>query len=894
MGPLGLLLARVRADRWLLLVVAASLALTATLVGAVPRLLQDLARDSLAGELDTATVQRTGLQATAVRPPPDLTGDPAGVLAAGGAEATQQVEPDLRAVLSDPQPVVDSLRYRLDPLPGETGSNLDTRLTLRAQGGIEDAVRLVEGTLPDGTVGEVLLGEGGDVPVPVHPFAATAATAEALSMELGTRRLAVPDPEGPVTRRILPLPRDPVVVELVGIVELDDPRDPVWFGDGRLHRPSRFDTSSTTTIFAFGHVPLDLAATIPTSGPRGELGLGWRWRLDDAALLDAGAPEVLADARAMRTRTPREPSELAWATGLDRLLAAEQARRATAVEVLSLAAAALVGVTGALLLTLAGVLATRRRGALALVRGRGASRAQSLAADVVEAVAVGMVAAAVATATLALAGVPAAGPPLLVVAGGLLLLVLAGRGDARRPLGDLVSARGRSTAGRSSPRRLVVEALLVGVALVAVVSLRRRGVLPDGEVDPLVVAAPVLAVLAVALLVTRTAPLPLRVLDAVARRRQGLALQVGVARATRDPRSRAVVPLVVVGIAVAGFAAAVDASVGGGQRAAGASATGADVRVQAQAQTSLSDDFVADDPDAVVVELGEVTGTLITAGAATDVRIVAVDAAAAARVPELGLPPLEAGTGSAPVLLSEVVRGAGSPDVDDAVRLQVGGERVAGRVVAVDPTVLGLDASEEPFAVVDAAAVARVTGERPAVTARLVATDRPAEVAAAARAADPDADVVVRAEVEAALAAAPLARGVRLGFRAAGGAALLVTLAAVLLQIAAGAAVRRREGGVLAAVGAGDRQVRVAALAEVLPVVLLAALAGAASCLAAVWLVAGRLDLAAFSGSVDTGVQAPDPLLLVALVLAAPVVTGFGVVATLGRPDLAGVLREGT
>lgn len=893
MGALGLLLARVRADRWLLAVVAASLALTATLVGAVPRVLEDLARDSLAGELDGAIVQRTGLQANAVRPPPDLATDPAAVLAADGAEATAQVEPDLRAVLSDPQPVLDSLRYRLDPLPGETGSNLDTRLTLRAQGGIEDAVRLVDGSLPDGTVGEVLLGEGGDVPVPVHPFAATAATAEALSMELGSRRLAVPDPEGPVTRRILPLPRDPVVVELVGIVELDDPRDPVWFGDGRLHRPSRFDTSSTTTIFAFGHVPLELAATIPTSGPREELGLGWRWRLDAAALLEAGAPEVLADARAMRTRTPRTPSELAWSTGLDRLLAAEQARRATAVEVLSLAAAALVGVTGALLLTLAGVLATRRRGALALVRGRGTSRAQSLAADVVEAAAVGMVAAAVATATLALTGVAAAGPPLLVVAGGLLLLVLAGRGDARRPLGALVSERG-GTADRGSPRRLVVEALLVGVAVVAVVSLRRRGVLPDGEVDPLVVAAPVLAVLAVALLASRLAPLPLRALDALARRRQGLALQVGVARASRDPRARAVVPLVVVGVAVAGFAAAVDTSLGAGQRAAGASTTGADVRVQAQAQASLSDGFVPGDPDAVVVELGEVAGTLVTAGAATDVRVLAIDAAAAARVPELGLPPLEAGTGSAPVLLSEVVRGAGSPDVDDAVRLQVGGERLAGRVVAVDPVVLGLDAGEEPFAVVDAAAVVRATGERPAVTARLVATDRPDAVAAAARAADPDADVVVRAEVEAALAAAPLARGVRLGFRAAGGAALLVTLAAVLLQIAAGAAVRRREGGVLAAVGAGERQVRVAALAEVLPVVVLAALAGAASCLGAVWLVAGRLDLATFSGSVDTGVQAPDPLLLVLLVLAAPVVTGFGVVATLGRPDLAGVLREGT
>ena len=892
MAPLGLLLARVRVDRWLLAVVAASLALTATLVGAVPRLLEDLARDSLAAELDAASVQRTGLQATAVRVPPELADDPRASLAAAGAEATEQVEPDLRAVLSDPQPVVDSLRYRLDPLPGETGSNLDTRLTLRAQGGVEDAVRLVDGTLPDGSVGEVLL--GADVPVAVHPFAATAATAEALSMGLGTRRLAVPDPEGPVTRRILPLPRDPVVVELVGIVELDDSRDPVWFGDGRLHRPSRFDTSSTTTIFAFGHVPLDVAATIPTSGPRGEVGLGWRWRLDDAALLDAGAPEVLGDARAMRTRTPRDASELAWTTGLDRLLADEQARRATAVEVLSLATAALVGVTAALLLTLAGVLATRRRGALALVRGRGTSRRQSLAADVVEALVVGVAAAAVATAVLALAGVAAVGLPLLVVSGGLLLLVLAGRADARRPLGALVSQRGHDAVGRASSRRVVVEVLLVGVALVAVVSLRRRGLVPDGEVDPLVVAAPVLAVLAAALLVTRLVPLPLRAVDAFARRRQGLALQVGVARATRDPRARAVVPLVVVGIAVAGFAAAVDASVGAGQRAAGALVAGADVRVQAPVLSSLADGFAPDDPEAVVVELGEVDGTLVTTGAATDVRIVALDAAAAVRVPGLGLPPLEAGTGSAPVLLSEVVRAAGSPGVGDAVRLQVAGEGLAGRVVAIDPTVLGLDAAEEPFAVVDAAALARLVGERPAVTARLVATDRPDDVAAAALAADPEADVVVRAEVEAALAAAPLARGVRLGFRAAGGAALLVTLAAVLLQIAAGAAVRRREGGVLAAVGAGERQVRVAALAEVLPVVLLAALAGAASCLAAVWLVAGRLDLAAFSGSVDTGVQAPDPLLLVVLVLAAPVVTGFGVVATLGRPDLAGVLREGT
>jgi putative ABC transport system permease protein len=481
--------------------------------------------------------------------------------------------------------------------------------------------------------------------------------------------------------------------------------------------------------------------------------------------------------------------------------------------------------------------------------------------------------------------------PVGVVVVGASLLVLAGRPDARRPLGALLSRRGRG--GGSHPGRVVLEGLVVVVATVAVVGLRQRGVLPDGDVDPLVVAAPVLATVAAALLVARLLPLPLALLDLVVRRRAGLGASVGVARAARDPRVRAAVPLVVVGIAVVGFGLAIDGTVGAGQSDAADVAVGADVRIAAQALASLDQDWVPPDPDAVVVELALVDGDLVTSTGSDELRVVAVDVSALGAL-ATDLPPLATGVGPAPLVVSNVVRLAGSPGVGTTLNVLVGLTRVPATIVELRPRALGLDLTDGQFVLIDREAVVRATGEVPATTTRLVVTDRPELVAASARAADPSADVVQRADVAADLAAAPLASGVRIGFRTAAGAAGAATAVALLLQLAAGGRVRRREAAVLGAVGTPPAEVRRAALAEVLPVVLGAALAGAGLARAATVLLADRLDLSSFTGQTagTAAIMAPSAPALVGLVVAAGLVAATGVVATLGRIDMTGVLRE--
>lgn len=906
MAGVGMLLRRWRADRGLLVVLVVVVALTAGLVGAVPRLLDRLATTSLDRAVQDTTVDRAGLVATSIQAVSTARPDAAlAQLDALARDLTGGLDEDLREVLGAPALAVDSLRYDLDALPGQPEDALDRKLTVRLQPGVDEEVSLVAGAMPDGTVDGTELDRGatdaqGD-PVAVHQFVATAATAEALAMQVGDRRLGVPDPSGPVMRRLALAGAPPVVVwELSGIIDLSPLEDPVWFGDPRLHRPSRFDTDQTTTIFATGLLPADAAGEFPGVESPLPASVEVRWQLDRAALLTSDLTAVQQAAVALRTAAPLNVEEPRWRTGLDRLLATEEARRATAVEVLGLGAVAVLGIALGLLVAMSAVLAVRRRDALALVRGRGASRGQLLLAGLLEFGAV-VVAGGVLAQAMLLASLPRGSGYVLVVPGvavlALVVLLAGSSRDLRRRLGALLAERRRTA--RTPSRHYVLDGLLVVVALVSVASLRRRGLTVDGTVDPLVVAAPVLVAAAVAVVTARLVPLPLRAVELVARRSRSLAVPLGLARAARAGQSGVMVVLVVLGLGVAGLASVIHTALVEGQARAAHERVGAAVRIDAQPLASLDPDWTPPASADGVAELRLLGRAIVLGGdRAQQVDAVVVDPA------ELGavgvaedLPPLAwDGTGAVPLLLSSDLPVVGSPQVgDDLTVLLDRQHRIAGRVVGFDPQVLGrADSVDGPFVVLDRAAAVAATGEESGVTSRLVRTDDPDAVRASALAADPQADVLVRAQVRDELRSAPLAQGVRVGYLVAAVAAVVATVVALVLSLVAAAPQRRRHAAMLSALGTSTARIRLALLAEVVPVVAGAATVGVALAGGVSLLLGERLDLAPFTGTVDqTDLDLPHWSVGVLLVAGAMLVAAVGAVMTQGRVDPGALLREG-
>ncbi len=129
--------------------------------------------------------------------------------------------------------------------------------------------------------------------------------------------------------------------------------------------------------------------------------------------------------------------------------------------------------------------------------------------------------------------------------------------------------------------------------------------------------------------------------------------------------------------------------------------------------------------------------------------------------------------------------------------------------------------------------------------------------AAAAASTVPGGAVELRADRLAAVADAPLPRGLAVLGVVAAGVLLGLTVLAVVLGGVAGARRRRGTSGVLRTLGLGERQARAVTLLELLPGVLATAVPGALLGVAVTALVSGPLGLRLLTG------QAADPALVV-------------------------------
>ncbi|BDZ63421.1 FtsX-like permease family protein [Agromyces mangrovi Wang et al. 2018] len=560
------------------LVIVALTALVAFVVAAAPRALAGVIRDEVAYQVDQ--VAPTGRDLTGrmlVAPLPGAATDPAavegwdeGADAAFGAfgerlaEVVGGVDPALAPLLGEPGFAVYEVPIVAEPeeLPATAPTGV---VQLLADVRMRSELEVVEGEWPATYDGN------GELEIVLARDAA-----DTMAWPVGELR-TMPGNLGPNDP-----PGEPV--RLVGVVEAVDPDADRW-----QHLPNPLSAA----IFDDGNRrPTATAAAYVDAAGWHDLPDRLHYQpqttvwipLDADAAAEQDPAELLAAMRGATAQSERMDSSgdarIRFDSTVVDVLATAVARSHAASAILTVAAVGPIAVSVALVVLAASLVVRRRRGDLALLAARGAPigllRRLLALEGLILGVPVAVVAAAVAvavvptdagwlgTAIAALVGLV----PAVALAGALRPVSLApGRADLDAPV------RGRA--------RRIIEGAVLLVAAIAVTLLVVRGIGPStGGVDPLVVAAPLLATVALALIVVRLHPLPIAAVLRRATRGRGVVALVGAARTLRDPAAGTTAVLaMLVAVAVAVFSSLVLATVDGGAQQAAERQVGADIRV---------------------------------------------------------------------------------------------------------------------------------------------------------------------------------------------------------------------------------------------------------------------------------------------------------------------------
>lgn len=923
------LLRRVRSEPGVALMLVALVGVTAFLFAAAPRLLNQVSDGALRHELASARATQRNLQVTLLG---NIVADEGGpalrhVLAVGD-DFRQGLPPALASLIDEQGLVLTSVRFRVEEPPVYD----DTFISLRHQDGLDGLVTLVAGRLPQATGQQLPEAAYGFVPLEPEPgpdeppeepplveIALSEATAQATGVNLGDLLAVTADAGDPRLPGQLGAPLD-ARFEVVGIFGVSRPDAEVWYEDSTLQVLNLGGTDDHPLAFATALMAPEAYADVAGSGL--PFTYQWRYFIDPQRLDGDEAEALLGELRRVQSRflstvtlSRREPSA---STGLAALLEAYLARRSASRAVLSVAAigpfvlaAGAIGMVGVLLVA-------RRRPTLALARGRGASGLLLLGAQAWEATLLLGVAVA-AGFLLAIGLVPArASPasPLLAAAVGAsagLGLVAATWPVARRPLRD-VAAEQLPTL-RPSPRRLVLEATAVVVAVAAILLLQQRGlaVRRDGIVrfDPFLAATPALAGLAVGIVAVRLYPIPIRALGWLAARRRDLVPVLGLRTVGRHP-AVASLPLLVLLLAAAfgAFTSTIASTIERGQLAASWDNLGADYRV----------DRVGGGPVGRVAEsVAAVDGLEAVAAAFVDpqarfsttpnqrgsIVLYALEAQAYGAVlagspialdlpAEFGEDALP-GSGALggpqrpiPALLSRQLPSASLPvEPGDTFEVEVAGQLMTFRDVGERVAFPGLpDASTFVIAPLEPVREAYARGDLQPTHLFLRGRGGLADaIQGAARSQLPAARVTSRYDEYDALRRAPLVAAVSVGFRAALLVAAAYTALAVVAGLTLSAASRSRDLAFLRTLGVSARQSLLLTVVEHGPPVVIALLPGVALGVGVAHLLAPALGLSAFAGT-DHPLALAVPwaeLALVSAALSAVVAAAIGLSAWLAR-----------
>lgn len=401
-----------------------------------------------------------------------------------------------------------------------------------------------------------------------------------------------------------------VSVRVAGIFSVDDPSDPYWWREP-LDLTGISEGSTFTT-----HGPLFVARDdflAHTIVHRAEL----RWRVFPE--LDAVAAGNMDGLRSgIGSLAGRLDADLDEATsirvdsGLPEVLASAGASLLVSRAGVLLLNVQLAVLAGYALLLVGALIVEQRRAEIALLRSRGASAVQLFRFGLMEAGLL-VVPAALAAPLLAMAGLeifehvgPLRGTGLAlhpqitqdaVLLGGiaciisLLALALPGLA-AMGPLSGVRRAVGRQSQ-RTLPQRLGLDVALVAMAFIGLWQLQQygapltRGMRGSLGVDPLLIAAPTIGLLAGAVLALRILPLLARGLEDLLARRHGIGTALGSRQLARRPlRYTRAALLLMVASSIGVFAATYGTTWAQSQRDQVDYATGADVRTTARTVTA--------------------------------------------------------------------------------------------------------------------------------------------------------------------------------------------------------------------------------------------------------------------------------------------------------------------
>jgi putative ABC transport system permease protein len=826
----------------------------------------------------------------------------------------------LHGTVGRPHVTVSAPEVPVAPAPGLGISAV--RLVLRGAPDLADHARLIEGAWPEPSPVVFRWGEGADgdgadgvgadddadddLGVTPTQIALSRAGASTIGWTLGSVH-ELPPPFPPVT--------------VVGIYE--PAGGTVGYFEHATYGSAPLivtDPMSGTTVTLAGAVAPEVILPLALGSP--QLTLWYPVDLSDVA---GNETRTLLDQTRRLTAASLESSGLDGlpvrvSTGATDLLGRVLAQQVSVDAVLAVTAA---GPVGALLVVLAlgaRLVVERRRQALALLHARGASDRAVRTVAAAEGAVAGLPGAAVGMVVglLLVPGTVSAGQVVLASVAGLAPAVALTLTASTARLG----VGRRADLGRGGRWRVTGEALVMIAAAVSTWFLVARGAVGAGgaaggtaraeRVDPLVVVAPALLCLAVALLVVRALPWLVAPLERALARRRGLVGFLGAARARRDPAG-GVLPAValVLCVAVGASSSVLSTTVDAGMSDAAWERVGADVRVS---DVWISPEQVAglraaDGVDAVATLGTFGAGTVTSDGAQERVAVVAVDASALARVQD-GVPgAVEASTlaaltrdtvdGALPVLASSTT---GLPDAaaGDLARDGSTKEPVPVRSVGTIDVLPGMPPARK-FLVVDAARAAEAFGLTYLPGVAFVRLDARAAATAGVPPAltavvDTDTarwETATGAATE--LAASPAPRALRTAATLALAlAAGLVAMAVVLTLLLAGPA-RARLLAVLRSLGAGGRQGRSLVVWETAPWVVVALVAGAVLAWAVPAVVLAAVDLTVLTGGSAQPLARYDPGILVGLgagLVLVAVVAG-GVVAVRSGRDVAAQLRTG-
>lgn len=846
-------LRRARAELAVVVVTVVVLALAAGSAGAGAAVVRAMTTDGVREALRTAGSAARGLTA---RRQVTTAGVTVAQLQADGRDLRSMLDPAVRRVTAPPALVVDSPRLETaDPvIAGRTRV-----LTIRAQPAAAAHTRVVDGHPPRRT------GERLPLPAPLRAtafgldqhdspvieVAVTRPTATALRVHVGDELQVTGYADDPYVAGTL-AGRLYLTARITGIVALDDPSDAVWFGDAAAHTPTEIRAPGGTAVTVFatalttGDTVPDLAAALAPV----PLVSAWRYPVAPRQVNDKTLGTLRSALRREEQRWVTSPyvppDSTAIRTSLATVLDEFAAARAATLRTMALAGVGCAGVLVAVLLLLAGLRSATRRPLGRLLRARGASTAQLVAADAIELCVAAAVAVLLAGGGLAVTA-PQRTDALALTAG------VAGLGAVALLAATLRRATPRTTAGVGG-RRLVVEVAVVGLAVGGAVAAGRRGVVASG--DATLLAVPAALGLAAGLVLVRLLP---RAADAVATSRAGdrsTVIATGLRRLARGSGGTA---LPVLAVTVAAATMIITAAVGTTVDRALDRRAWMDVGAPARLDGAIPPGVAGAAPSLVTTQ-----ATVGDRGRATLLALAPERNAA-----------LVAGTPADTDLTPLLPRGPAVPVITSPGAIGPVGARgtlrLPGRAtvpVVVRATRDRFPTLDPPFVVASLPRLAALT-PTPVEPNRWYLTDDAATPTAAR----------TRTEVAAVLHAAPLVAAGRAVFLGAAVLAGGLAVVAVGIGLALTSRARCRDAAYLRAIGLSRRQAAALLVVEVLPPLLVATVVGVALGTGIIWLLGRGLGLAALAGGTDAAQLDP---------VATATVTGLLVVTLTAATVLAG------